>query len=37
MRYYKVVDRKARPSHDAETEDALTLELDDLARKENFS
>jgi len=37
MRYYKVVDRKTRPSHDAETEDALTLELDDLARKENFS
>ena len=37
MRYLKVVDRKARPSHDAETEDALTLELDELAKKENFS
>lgn len=37
MRYLKVVDRKARPGNDAETEDALTLELDELAKKENFS
>lgn len=37
MRYIKIVDRRVRPDHDAETEDALTLELDDLAKKENFS
>ena len=37
MRYLKVVDRKVRPAHDAETEDALTLEFDELAKKENFT
>lgn len=36
MRYLKVVDRRARPDHDAETEDALTMEMDELARKESF-
>lgn len=36
-RYLKVVDRKVRSAHDAETDDALTLELDELAKKEQFS
>ncbi|MEN6474985.1 MAG: formate dehydrogenase accessory protein FdhE [Syntrophaceae bacterium] len=34
--YLKVIDARQRPVHDAETEDALSLELDDLARKEGF-
>ncbi|HPI94237.1 MAG TPA: formate dehydrogenase accessory protein FdhE [Deltaproteobacteria bacterium] len=36
-RYIKVVDTKARTAHDAETEDALTLELDEIAKKEDLS
>jgi formate dehydrogenase maturation protein FdhE len=36
-RYYKVIDVKTRPWHDAETEDALSLEFDELARSENFT
>lgn len=35
--YLKVIDARKRQVHDAETEDALSLELDDLARKEGFS
>ena len=34
--YLKVIDARKRPVRDAETEDALSLELDDLARKEDF-
>lgn len=34
--YLKVVDTRVRPVHDHETEDALTLELDELARREGF-
>jgi formate dehydrogenase maturation protein FdhE len=35
-RYFKIVDTRIRPPEDPETEDALTLELDDLAVKEGF-
>jgi FdhE protein len=35
-RYFKIVDVKKKTAHDAETEDALTMELDDLAAKEGF-
>lgn len=35
--YIKVIDARKRQVLDAETEDALSLELDDLARKEGFS
>jgi uncharacterized protein YlaI len=34
--YLKVIDARERSVHDAETEDALSLELDDLARREGF-
>jgi hypothetical protein len=34
--YLKIVDTKSRIAEDPETEDALTLELDDLADKEGF-
>jgi len=34
--YIKVIDARKRQVLDAETEDALSLELDDLARKEGF-
>jgi len=34
--YLKVIDARKRQVLDAETEDALSLELDDLARKEGF-
>jgi formate dehydrogenase maturation protein FdhE len=35
-RYLKIVDTRIRPPEDPESEDALTLELDDLAVKEGF-
>ncbi|HQI00766.1 MAG TPA: formate dehydrogenase accessory protein FdhE [Deltaproteobacteria bacterium] len=35
--YFKVIDTRVRTVTDPETEDALTLELDDLAGKEGFS
>jgi hypothetical protein len=35
-RYFKIVDTRIRQAEDPETEDALTLELDDLAAKEGF-
>ncbi|HOM30067.1 MAG TPA: formate dehydrogenase accessory protein FdhE [Deltaproteobacteria bacterium] len=35
--YVKIVDRRKRPSRDAETEDSITLELDHLAQREGFS
>lgn len=35
-RYFKIVDVKLKAAEDAETEDALTMELDDLAAKEGF-
>lgn len=35
-RYFKIVDTRIRQTEDPETEDALTLELDDLAVKEGF-
>lgn len=35
-RYFKIVDTRIRLPEDPETEDALTLELDDLAVKEGF-
>lgn len=35
-RYFKIVDIKLRTAEDPETEDALTMELDDLAAKEGF-
>jgi formate dehydrogenase accessory protein FdhE len=35
-RYFKIVDTRIKPAEDPETEDALTLELDDLAVKEGF-
>lgn len=35
--YIKMIDTKVRTVSDPETEDALTLELDDLAGKEGFS
>jgi hypothetical protein len=34
--YFKTIDTRIRPPEDPETEDALTLELDDLAIKEGF-
>lgn len=34
--YLKVFDTRVRPVHDFETEDALTLELDELAHREGF-
>jgi Zn ribbon nucleic-acid-binding protein len=34
--YFKIVDTKVRSADDPETEDALTMELDDLAQKEGF-
>jgi len=34
--YLKVIDARKRSVHDAETEDALSLELDDLALREGF-
>lgn len=34
--YIKVIDARKRTAHDAETEDALSLELDDLAHREGF-
>ncbi len=34
--YFKVIDTRVKPAADPETEDALTLELDDLAVKEGF-
>lgn len=35
--YLKVIDTRVRTVHDPETEDALTLEMDELAVKEGFS
>jgi FdhE protein len=35
--YIKVIDTRTRTVNDAETEDALTLEMDELARQEGFS
>jgi hypothetical protein len=35
--YLKIVDIRARDTNDPETEDSLTLELDDLALKEGFT
>lgn len=34
--YVKIVDTRVRPVRDAETEDVLTLALDDMARQEGF-